>query len=75
MLSNPNAVAGAVAAGGGGQAVLLVSSWFGWTVDTGAAVWISGALAGVVLWVGRVSREDGLAGVWGRLIHGQPAKT
>jgi hypothetical protein len=75
LMSNPNAVAGVVAAGGGGQAVLFLSSLFGWTIDPGAAIWISGALAGAVLWVGRVSKEDGLAGVWHRLIHGQPAKT
>ena len=69
-MTNPNAIVGAGAAGVGGQIVLEVTSWFGWTVSTGLAIWIAAGIAGVVLFIGR----DGLVGVWELVRYGSNGK-
>ncbi len=73
MTSNPNAWAAILSAGPGGQVVLEVSSQFGWTVSTGLAIYISAALAGVTLLIGRagaIIARDGIRGCWRTILDG-----
>lgn len=68
-MKNPNAVVGVASAGVGGQIVLEVSSWLGWSISTGLAVWIAAGIAGVALFVGR----SGVRGAWRRIMNGPAA--
>lgn len=73
--NNPNAVVAILSAGPGAQVVLEASSWFGWTISTGAAIYISAALAGFALLIGRAGAmiaTNGLKGCWQRLVDGPP---
>lgn len=66
-MKNPNAIAGVAGAGLGGQIVLEVSSWFGWSISSGLAIWIAALVTGFVLYVGR----NGLKGLWRKVWNGQ----
>lgn len=71
-MRNPNAVVGGTSGIGGGALVVFLLSLVHVSISAYAGVAIAGAIATAVLWVGRLTRDGGLIGVWNRLLHGDP---
>lgn len=65
-IPHPNATVGGLGGGLGAEAVINISRVFGWNISAGWAVWVAAAATGVVLFIGK----NGLAGAWGRIMHG-----
>lgn len=72
-MKNPNAVIGGGSGLGGGALVIWALSLVGLHPNAYAAAAIAAAVTVVVLWIGRIPANGGIAGIWNKYMHGKPA--